>query len=67
MNTVKDPTLKKYHVECIQHYVDESYTDTDWLEVFAYDREHAEEKAWERLGGERGEVINMTFRATRAK
>jgi hypothetical protein len=67
MNTTKDTALKKYRVECIQHYVDEIYTDTEVLYVFAYDREHAEEKAWEKLGGERGEVINMTFRATRAK
>lgn len=67
MNTVKDPSLKKYRVECIQHYIDESYTNTEVLYVFAYDHEHAEDKAWEIQGGERGEVSNMTFRATRAK
>ena len=62
-----DTTLKRFRVECIQHYVDESYTNTEVLYVSAYDNEHAEEKAWEILGGERGEVSNMTFRSTRVK
>jgi hypothetical protein len=62
-----DTALKRFRVECIQRYVDESYTNTEVLYVSAYDNEHAEDKAWEIMGGERGEVSNMTFRSTRAK
>jgi hypothetical protein len=62
-----DTALKRFRVECIQHYVDESYTNTEVLYVSAYDNEHAEDRAWEIMGGERGEVSNMTFRSTRAK
>ena len=62
-----DIYLRKFRVECIQHYVDESYTETEVVYLMAYDREHAEEKAWEKLGGAWGGVMNMTFKATRAK
>ena len=56
--------LKRYKVECTQHYIDESHTETEVVFVTAYDREHAEEKAFDLCGGGSGLCSNTTFKAT---
>lgn len=56
--------LKRYRVECTQRYIDESHTETEVVFVSAYDREHAEEKAFDLCGGESGLCSNMEFHAT---
>lgn len=56
--------LKRYRVECTQHYIDEPHTETEVIFVSAFDTEHAEEKAFDLCGGESGLCSNMTFSAT---
>ena len=56
--------MKRYKVECTQHYIDEPYTETQIIFVSAFDREHAEEKAFDLCGGESGLCSKMTFSAT---
>jgi len=59
--------LKRYRVECIQHFCDEHGSDVSVMHFLAYDTEHAEEKAFDACGGPAGFASGMEFKATRIK
>jgi hypothetical protein len=56
--------MKRYKVECIQRYLNGD-SSTEIIYVNAYDREHAEEIAFERCGGPWGQCNNMEFHAVK--
>lgn len=57
--------MKRYKVKCIQRYLDGD-SSTEIIYVNAYDREHAEEIAFDRCGGAFGQCSNMQFKAVKA-